>query len=198
MRGTAGASSFRAASPWAAANLKGGALFASVRLATLGAYYLMFAIMRGVPLHHMQRDGSLNERGEHGVERLRGVLFLLSTFVLSGIVCSAMRGEGTFAYGSVLIYAVALFALYSLVSAVVNHVRKRKRDDVLVVLNCHINLAISLVSMFALEVAMLAEFGASADADFQFAMPIITGAAIAIVLVAMGVRSIIDARRYPS
>lgn len=182
---------------WAAANLVGGACFASVWLVTLGAYYLVFAVMRGVLLLRMRRADGQRRCEERGMERLCGVLLLLSTFVLSGIVCLVMRGEGTFEYEGVLIYAVALFAFYSLISAIVNYVRKRKHDDVLVVLNCRINLAIALVSIFALEVAMLAEFGTAADADLQFVMPIITGAAIAAVLVGMGICSIAAARTSP-
>ena len=177
---------------WAAANLIGGACFASVWLVTLGAYYLVFAVMRGVLLLRMCRAESQRRCEERGMEKLCGILLLLSTFVLSGIVCLVMRGEGTFEYEGVLIYAVALFAFYSLISAIVNYVRKRKHNDVLVVLNCRVNLAIALVSIFALEVAMLAEFGTAADADLQFVMPIITGAVIAIALIAMGARSIVS------
>lgn len=176
---------------WAAANLIGGTCFASVWLLTLGTYYLVFAVMRGALLLRMCRTESQRRCEKLSMEKLCGVLLLLSTFVLSGIVCLVIRGEGTFEYEGVLIYAVALFAFYSLISAVVNYVRERKHDDVPAVLNCRINLAIALVSIFALEVAMLAEFGTTSDADLQFVMPVVTGAAIAVILVGMGIRSIV-------
>lgn len=105
-----------------------------------------------------------------------------------------MSGEGTFVYGDVLIYALAAFAFYSLIAAIMNYVRLYRHDDALVVLNCRINLSIALVSIFALEVAMLAEFSTPADAEFSYVMPAITGAVIFIVLVVLGVCSIRDAK----
>lgn len=170
--------------------------YASVWLITLGCYYLVFAIMRGALLSRMRRrDKRENPASESGIERLCGVLLLAMTFVLSGIVCLVMRGEGTFTYGDLAIYAVATFAFYSLISAIVSYTRQRKRGDVLAILACRINLAVALVSIFTLEVAMLAEFGSDADAAFAYVMPIITGAAIAAALITMGVRSIANARK---
>ena len=185
---------------WAVANLVGGVYYASIWLITLGASYLLFAIMRGVLLRCMVQSGY---RGSHeggdrrvlAIERLCGALLMLSTFVLSGIVCLVMHDEGTFSYEGVLIYAVAAFAFYSLISAIVNYARLRKRGDALIIVNCRVNLAVALVSVFALEVAMLAEFGTTADAGFLYVTPIATGAAIAAVLIALGAQSLLGTRR---
>lgn len=67
------------------------------------------------------------------------MLLLLSAFVLSGIVCLVMKGEGGFAYEGYLIYAVAAFAFYSLIVSIVNYARLRKHEDQLVIMNCHIS-----------------------------------------------------------
>ena len=193
---------------WAVANLVAGVYLASVWSITLGAYYLLLCAMRSAVLHRLSRTShTSNANDEQGlrslkdaerrsnarIERLCGALLLLSTFVLSGIVVLVMKGKGSFVYEGVLIYAVATFAFYSLTIAIVNYVRLRRHNDALVVLNCRINLAVALVSIFALEVAMLAEFGTSDDVTLSYVMPIITGAAIAAALVIMGMRSIMKA-----
>ena len=70
------------------------------------------------------------------------------------------------------------FAFYSLIVSIVNHARLRKHEDRLVIMNYRINLAVALVSIFALEVAMLAQFSATSDAELNFFAPIATGTAI--------------------
>lgn len=130
------------------------------------------------------------------IQNLCGILLLLSAFVLSGIVCLVMLGHGVFAYRGLLIYAVAAFAFYSLTSAIVNYARLRRHSNVLVVLNCRINLAVALVSIFAMEVAMLAEFSTSPTAAINFFAPVLTGAAVAAALVVMGALSIAGAKRH--
>lgn len=180
---------------WAIANVVIGIWLFSIWPITLGVYYLLLCLMRGPLLHHLRRPEGSDSHSAAKIERLCGVLFLLSVLTLSGIVCLVMLGEGEFVYPGVLIYAVAAFTFYSLIIAIVNYARLRRHDDILVVLNCRINLAIALVSIFALEVAMFAEFSTGGDTELQFIMSIITGAVIAIVLVAMGIRSIINANK---
>lgn len=183
---------------WAAVNLIGGILSPSVWLITLGAFYFLCAVMRAVVFRHMGSSGARKTRQASAVERLCGVLLLLSVFVLSGIVCLVMKGEGGFAYEGYLIYAVAAFAFYSLIVSIVNYARLRKHEDRLVVVNCRINLSVALVSIFALEVAMLAQFSTASDVELNFFAPIATGTVVAIVIAAMGIRSIAAARTCTS
>lgn len=175
---------------WAAVNLIGGVLAPSVWLITLGAFYLLCAIMRAAVFRHIGSLDAGKTKQVAVVERLCGVLLLLSVFVLSGIVCLVMKGEGGFAYEGYLVYAVAAFAFYSLIVSIVNYARLRRHEDRLVIMNCRINLAVALVSIFALEVAMLAQFSTASDADLNFFAPIATGTVIALVIAAMGIRSL--------
>lgn len=180
---------------WAAINLVAGIFFMSVWPFMLGAYYLLLLAMRGTLLNRLHRSNNGGCRDTAGIEKLCGALFLLSAFVLSGIVCLVMLGEGGFVYPGLLIYAVAAFTFYSLIIAIVNYARLHRHDDILVVLNCRVNLSVVLVSIFSLEVAMFAEFGTDADAGLQYVMSIITGAVIAVILVDMGIRSVINAKK---
>lgn len=172
---------------WAGANIVAGIYFTSVWLITLGAYYLILVTMRGAILRHMRQRDNGKSCDATLVGRLCGALLLLSTLALSGIVRLVMIGEGAFIYEGILVYAVATFAFYSLTIAIVNYARLRKHSNTLVVLNCRVNLSIALVSIFALEVAMLTEFSTPADVEFSYIMRAATGAAIAIMLVILGV-----------
>lgn len=181
---------------WSVVNFAGGIFLASIWLITLGVFYLLCAVLRGVVFWCM---GKAKYEGTKTavIERFCGALLLLSVFALSGIVCLVIKGDGGFSYEGVLIYAVATFAFYSLIVSIVNYVRLRGHENVLVVLNCRINLAVVLVSIFALEVAMLAQFGTSTDVELNFFAPIITGAVIALIIIFMGVHSIVEAGKNP-
>lgn len=182
---------------WAVANLLLGALEASVWLITLGAYYLVFGIMRAIMLAWLRRPEGRTRAEERSLERTCGILLLASIFVLSGIVTLVMKDEGGFVYDEIVIYAMATFAFYSLAVSVFSNVKSRKRGDVVAVTISRVNLAVALVSIFAVEVAMLSAFGTEEDEALRRIMPILTGTGIAAVVGYLGVRSIAgtDGRR---
>lgn len=176
---------------WAIANLVLGILQASVWFITLGAYYMVFGIMRIVLLSYFRQDSTADESASRRIERICGVLLLVSIFVLSGIVTLVMVDMGGYVYHEIMIYAMATFAFYSLIASIVSYVRLRKHDDVIAITNSRVNLSIALVSIFAVEIAMLTAFGTAEDAELRFIMPILTGTAIAITIGFLGVRSVL-------
>lgn len=180
---------------WATANLGIGIFEASVWPITLGVYYLLLSTMRGLVVSHMRESQSVPLKRARRISRACGIMTIASTLALSGMVTLVMRGEGGFSYDGFLIYAAAAFAFYSLASSIAQRIRARKAKDLLVLTSARINLSVALVSMFALEIAMFAAFGSDGDAELQFVLPIITGAAIALANIAMGVRSIRSANQ---
>lgn len=180
---------------WAVVNLVIGILQASVWFITLGAYYMVFGIMRILLLSHLKDESKGAPDAVRRIERICGIMLLISIFVLSGIVTLVMKNMGSFEYDEILVYAMATFAFYSLISSIVSYVKLRKRGDVIAITNSRVNLAIALVSIFAVEIAMLTAFGTADDAELRFIMPILTGTGIAIVIGLLGVRSILGSNR---
>ncbi len=176
---------------WAVANIILGVLESSVWFITLGAYYMLFGIMRLALLSHLSRSSHKSEGNPRKIERLCGVMLLLSVFVLSGIVTLVMKEIGNFEYHEYIVYAMATFAFYSLTTSIISYVRLRKDDDVIAITNSRVNLAIALVSIFAVEIAMLTAFGTAEDVQLRFIMPILTVTGIAITIGLLGVRSIL-------
>lgn len=177
---------------WALTNLILGVIQTSIWFVTLGAYYMVFGIIRMVLLSYLRSDFNHDPKEERRIERICGILLLASIFVLSGIVTLVMKNLGGFVYNEILIYAMATFAFYSLISSIVSYVKLRKRDDVIATTNARVNLAIALVSIFAVEIAMLTAFGTADDEQLKFIMPILTGTGIAITIGYLGVRSILE------
>lgn len=177
---------------WAVTNLVMGVWQLSVWLITLGAYYMLFGLMRLIMLSCVFRPGGHTQIEARQIERLCGILFLVSIFILSGIVTLVMKDIGSFEYPGLFIYAMATFTFYSLAVSIVSYVKLRRHEDLLVITNSRVNLAVALVSLFATEIALLTTFSKGDDAELQFIMPILTGTGIAITICFLGVKSILD------
>lgn len=179
-------------------NLCLGVIETSAWFATLGAYYLLFAAMRMAMLLQMRKPGGYTQADARRTEWVCGVLLLTSVFVLSGIVTLVTKGEGSFAYSNTFVYAMATFTFYALASSIASYARLRRHEDRLVAANSRVNLVVALISLFALEVAMLTAFGTAEDTDLRLVMPILTGTGIAAVIIHLGVRSLLGLRRSAS
>ena len=177
---------------WGAFNLASSIFFASTWLLVLGAYFLLFGGMRALLFLQLLSGSYTIEKGCR-IERVCGALLIASVLVLSGIVTHVMAGSGAYRYEGDLIYMMALFVFYSLISSIVSYARLKRKDPVIATIR-RINLSVALVALFALETAMLSTYGTTpADEQLSFVMPIITGTVIAVVIAVLGIRSIITA-----
>ncbi len=175
---------------WAITNLAMGAVMASAWFVTLAAYYLALTAMRAIMVRHIRRrDFEGDPVAEHRACRTCGIVLASSAVALSGMVVLVLHSEGGFSYAGTLIFAAAAYAFYSLVMNIVGFVRNRKGARPVLAASIDVNLATALVSIFALEVAMFASFGGDGaqDAAFQFGMTAGSGAAICLMVLAIGV-----------
>lgn len=169
---------------WAAGNLVLGAASASSWLVTLGVYYLLLAVMRGLLIFDIRRgDDAKTAR----TIRACGFLVAALTFVVSGFVVLVSHDLGGFAYPDIVIYAVAAYAFFSLGTSLAGIVANRRHESQLMFALSGVNLVNALVSILALEVAMMALFGGGEDPSFVLIMNALTGAAVAVADIAIGV-----------
>lgn len=181
---------------WALANLAFGVFFGAVWYVTLAAYYLLHALMRAVLMCHIH-DVETSEalRKAYKSCRICGVLITFSTLIIAGIVTLVLHQEGSFAYYDMFIYVVALYAFWSLTSAIMNFLSYRGHSNPLLFTVMNVNLVTALVSMFSLEIAMLASFGGTMDMFEQAVMIAITGAAVALINVGIGVFLVLESTK---
>lgn len=180
---------------WAVGNLVLGVWWTSVWFITFGVYYLTFGLMRCALFINLRSGTSCTEREQARTARVCGCLLTASVFVLSGMVTLSMTGDGSICYDEITVIAVAVFTFYSLISSLAGFVRLRAHENMLVVTNCRVNLAIALVSLFTLEIGMFSAFATADDALLVFVMPIVTGACIALALCALGIVTVVKANR---
>lgn len=172
---------------WAAANFAMGAVSGSLWFVTLAAYYLLNVLMRAVLVRRIRsRSNQEVARREQRTCLACGVLIVASVLAVSGIVILVMREQGGFSYGGTLIYAVALYAFYALIKGIIKAVTYRTHANPVLFAVMSVNLATALVSVFALEVAMLAAFDTAENELSRTLMLSITGLVVGLLVVAVG------------
>lgn len=174
---------------YAGVKLFSGIRYRSVWFATLAVYYILLAVMRFFLLHHVRKSGRKGENpiSELKICRLCGIILMILDWALVGIIVLVVRKNSGFTYPGPLIYAMALYTFYAVITAVKNVIKFRKYQRPSIAVAKVINLTAALVSMLSLETAMLTQFGAAEDAVFRQTMTAATGTAVSLIVLGMAV-----------
>ena len=150
--------------------------------------------MRASLLHYV-RKSEKNKISEWKRYRLCGIILLFMNIALAGIVILVIYQNSGFEYPGMLIYVMAMYAFYATIMAVRNLVKFRKYGSPVMSAAKVISLTAALVSMLALETAMLTQFGAADDPVFRQIMTASTGAGISILVLGMAVYMIVHSTK---
>lgn len=173
---------------FAAMKLFFGVRYRSVWFGTLAVYYIMLAVMRFLLLRHVNRSGI----GKDFVSELRryrlcGVILLLMNAALLGVVILVVIEKEGFNYEGYLIYVVAMYAFYNIITAVKDLIKYRRFQSPVLSASKAIKLAAALVSMLSLETAMLAQFGEDSGEQFRLIMTGLTGCGVCLIVLGTAV-----------
>lgn len=177
-----------------------GWLFGSWWLISLSAYYLVLCLAKFLLLYDSRKlDNLKNPRlrqwWEWKAYRVCGMLLLIMTLVLLGVVVLILLDGNVFTYPGTLIFVVALYDFACLITAIIFMVRTCKQHTPIIVAIKTIGFATALVSMLSLQTAMFAAFGTNSDSIDKTGMNAVTGAAICIVLLVTGIAMIVHANK---
>lgn len=117
--------------------------------------------------------------------RLCGIMLLIMNQALTGIVIFMVHHNKGFDYPRLLIYAMAMYSFYSIITAAINLVKFRKHGSPILSAAKVINLVAAMVSVLSMETAMLAQFGGDNDFEFRSLMTGLTGGGVCIAVIAM-------------
>ena len=181
---------------YAAIKMVSGILYSSVWFITLSAYYILLAVMRFLLLMSARkRSVTSGIAAEFRRYRLCGILLGVMTLALSGMILFIVRQEGGYNYPGFLIYVMAMYAFYAVITAVINIIRFRKHGSPVLSAAKVLNLTTALVSMLALETAMLNQFGANDDHFFRQVMTASSGGVACAFVLAMAIYMIVHATK---
>ena len=135
-----------------------------------------------------------NLKNEYKKLKLTGTILLLLDIVLSGMIILIIHQNQTFVYPGTLIYIVALYDFYLIISALINVFKHIKFKSPILSANKFISLTVAMISMISLEVAMIYQFGSN-DSEFKLTMTSITGFIVAIINSVMAIYMIVKANK---
>ncbi len=144
--------------------LVSGILYRSTWFIALAVYYILLAVMRFLLVRRLNVQDEASELRRY---RLCGVMLLFMNQALAGIVIFMVHQNQGFDYPGLLIYAMAAYAFYAVILAIVNVVKTRRHNSPILSAAKAINLVAAMVSILSLETAMLAQFGGNDDPMFR-------------------------------
>lgn len=174
--------------------------YCSVWLMVLSGYYIVLCVSKFLLLWYGRGQARLADEKsarlhEWKAYRLCGIMLLIMTIFLQGVVIMIVKDGMGFSYVEIVVIAIAAYDFYCLINAMLYMIAKRKNHSPLVNAIKSISLASSLVAILSLQTAMFASFGAKTDAAFRQMMNILTGSAVCILMIALGLFMIIKANK---
>ncbi len=130
---------------------------------SLAFYYVLMSFLRGNAI-----VGNHRGRGETDIEstvnryktyRKCGILMIVLHLAMSGAIGQMVFDDKGAKYVGAAVYAAAAYALYKTAMALVNFFKAGKHGDPTIAAIRNINLADALVSLLALQSALLTRFG---------------------------------------
>lgn len=113
---------------------------------------------------------------------------MLMNAALSGVVVLVVRENEGFRYAGDLIYVMAMYAFYNVITAVMNVVKYRKYRSPAMSAAKVISLAAALVCMLSLETAMLAQFDNGQNPEtFRRVMTGSTGGCVCLIVLLIAI-----------
>lgn len=172
-----------------------GILAHSVWFGVLACYYILLSALRGGILlgeHRLRRRGGEQIEGKLKLYRLCGISLMVLDLAMCAAVTQMVLYGSPVQNGAIQVIVSAAYTFYKAILAVVNFVKaKRLRDPVVQSLRgiCAVD---ALISVVALETAMLSTFG---DGDDMLALRAFTGFAACAVAIAIGITMTVFACR---
>ncbi len=160
-------------------------------LVALGGYYAVLAVMRVLLLGWWK---GLPPRRQWSAYRACGVALVPMNQALMVVVIYLVHENVSYDYPGNLIYAMALYAFYAVISAIVNMVRLRRLGSPLISAAKAVNFVCALVSLLALQTALISRFG-NGSTVFPRVMNSITGGVVCLTVLFMGVYMVARANR---
>ncbi len=171
----------------------------SIWYGALAAFYISLALLRGGVLTYHKSRLSRKEKIKNEeylkakVYRNSGIVTLILNVALSAAIAQMIFSKAHFTYIGWTIFAFAAYAFYKITMSIIALVKAHKQTDLTVTAIRNINLVDALVSILALQTALLNMFG-DGTLDISL-MNTMTGLVVSVASVTIGIYMIISANK---
>lgn len=170
----------------------------SIWYGALAGFYISLAFLRGgVLTYHKSRIGKKKTQNDEYVKakvyRNSGIITLLLNLALSSAIAQMIFSNAHFYYIGWTVFAYAAYAFYKITMSIISFIKAHKQEDLTVRAIRNINLVDALVSILALQTALITTFG---DATMDVSMlNTITGVIVSVLSTAIGIYMIVSANK---
>ena len=169
----------------------------SIWYGALAAFYIALAFLRGgVLAYHKRRIGKKVQNDEYikaKVYRNSGIITLILNIALSSAVAQMIFSGAHFSYIGWTIFAYAAYAFYKITMSILSFIRAHKQTDLTVRAIRNINLVDALVSILALQTALLTMFS---EGEINVSVfNTFTGSVVSLLSIGIGIYMIASANK---
>lgn len=171
-----------------------GIISRSVWFGALSLYYIVLSALKAYVIIGSRRINKLtNDRPLLLARMYRncGISLIILSIALSGAVAQMALTDQGFKYADIMIYVAACYAFYKITIAIIQFVKSRRHGRTINETFGLINLSDGLVSILALQTALLAAFGEGNNKLYNA----ITGTAVMLMIIAIGIFMAFGAKR---
>ena len=163
----------------------------------LAAFYIALAFLRGgVLAYHKSRIGKKTQNDEYvkaKVYRNSGIITLILNIALSSAIAQMIFSDAHFTYMGWTIFAYAAYAFYKITMSIIALIKAHKQTDLTVRAIRNINLVDALVSILALQTALLTMFS---EGEVNISIfNTFTGIVVSLLSVGIGIYMIASANK---
>lgn len=171
----------------------------SIWYGALASFYIALAFLRGgVLTYHKNRIGKktksqVDEYNKAKVYRNSGIITLILNVALSVAIGQMIFSDAHFTYMGWTIFAYAAYAFYKITMSIIALIKAHKQTDLTVRAIRNINLVDALVSILALQTALLSMFSEGKINISIFNT--FTGLVVSLLSVGIGIYMIVSANK---
>ena len=162
----------------------------SIWFLSLCAYYTILSSMRFGIIMQDRRNIST----ENFITRFCGIMLIVLAFVLSGSVYLSLTNDVAVKHQEIMMITIATYTFYKAAIAIVNTVKIRRKNSLLLSTIRSISCADAVVSILSLQRSMLVSFG-EMERYRIYMMNILTGAGVFIIIISLGIGMIVKSMK---
>lgn len=174
-------------------------IHASVWFGAIAVYYLSLSAVRILLTKriHKSTHEVMNEKRliyELHSYRNCGYLMFLLNIVMAGMVIQMIWQNKGYTYSGYIIYVLAAYTFYCLITAIISLLKYHKKINPILSASKELNLTSALMSILALQTAMLAQFNGD-NFTFRQLMNTATGSGILVIEFMMAISMVVRANK---
>ncbi len=174
-----------------------GAAYQSIWFGSLGLYHLILSLTRfGIVYRYYKQSKTQEVDFNKTLKTYKntGICILIFNLALAGAMGQMIFSQRALEYVGLMIFAIAAYAFYKITISIIGIFKAKKHNDYLAQSLRNLNLTDAMVSLYALQTALIATFSIEQGTDMAF-MNMATGIVVTVISIFIGIYMIVKSKK---